>query len=145
MLLLFFGLMIFSGCQKDSGKSKVPEIIFTGLTGTEMRSGSSEDSIGIRFTLIDGDADLPGQDENGVYIYSKKKPTFVGHPYPPIPEQMLDPKNGIEAQITLWVKAAFYIDSTGVPDTFNFDLYVVDAAGHMSNVITTADVVLLPE
>ncbi len=141
---ILFVLLSFTACKKDEDVDKVPKITFTSLTAESMRSGSSEDSIGIAFTLEDADADIPSDTTKAIFLTSTRDFEEVAYYYPPIPDELLDPEKGLKASVVVYIKAAFLLlDSTETADTFSYSMYVKDAAGHQSNIITTPDIYLV--
>lgn len=137
------------GCTQDPGFSDVPEITFLSFSKTEMNQNSlNTDSLFLTFSFKDGDGDLGVEGSVSETIIVKDNrtgETFDRFKLPEIPP--VGAQNGIEGEITLKVftTCCIFPDSTppclAPPDfptnDLNFDIYMVDAAGNMSNTITT--------
>ena len=153
-LLLATGIS-FHSCTKDPNFSDVPEIDFISFSKMEMVQNSlNTDSLFLKISFKDGDGDLGLANstlETIVLTDNRTGETFDRFRLPEIPP--VGAQNGIEGEITLKVFTTCCIFPDGTPpclnppdyptNQMNFDIYMMDAAGNMSNVITTEFITLL--
>ncbi len=147
ILLVVFGLV--ASCKKTKNNNIVPVITFQGLDSNTVVSASSEDTVYIRFQVVDADGDI-AHDKNtdrDIAIIDSRTSQKLEYYYPDIPSGAINPENGVNAFVTLKVYAAFIETRLDHPkgDTLTYDLYVTDRAGHQSNVITTPKIYVLPK
>lgn len=146
-LLAFLSLTLLS-CEKNT-VSKIPLI---SLTGFEPQSGYihvNVDTAFIRFTLIDGDADIAGDSSSSIHFRDSRYDYFTTNPFPTIDPSIEDPKKGLEGICDFYPfpQPIPRLDSlhrtTG--DTLYYEIYITDRAGHESNhLITPTFVIKVP-
>ena len=140
---------IVASCKKTKNNNNKPVITLQGLDSNTVVSGSSEDTVFIRFQVVDGDGDI-AHDKGGdhdIYLTDSRTGEVLKYRYPDIPSGTINPEEGVNAFVTLQVLAAFLETRLDHPmgDTLTYDLYVKDKAGNQSNVITTPKVYILPK
>lgn len=143
---MFFLFLFLFSCKKESKKlSSIPAIDFASITDSIIQG---EDTILIRFGFADGDADLgENPDSADLFLKSSWDSTWQEIYFPTdIPGNIKDPEKGLEGAATLKILGAFYVLDTLHPngDTINFEFYIRDNAGHLSNHITTPSVFIKP-
>jgi hypothetical protein len=135
-----------------------PRIEFLGLTKDTMRQGIfQEDSLTVVFTFQDGDGDIGRTDQepdNNVFFIDERTGSLDNtFAIPAIPEEGAG--NGVEGEvrILLFSTCCIYPDGSDpclvnaqFPlDTVVYRIYITDRAGHKSNEILTAPIILLCE
>jgi hypothetical protein len=153
LLLILSSFIATTGCKKGSQASDVPAISLVSVFPDSLRSGAFQDTVTIRFSLLDGDADL-GVEQNqnqkyDIYIKDARVDTFTGYFFPEIAEFIKNPKKGIQGTCTYLVLGSFtYTREDSIHanfgDTTQFELYIKDVAGNESNHITTGPVYIRP-
>jgi hypothetical protein len=151
--LLSLATTLFIACKKDSGANKVPKISLGEVTPDSLNTGDYRDTIVIRFSLEDGNADL-GYDKNqldnfDIYVRDTRVDTFTGYFFPEIDDFVKNPQKGVQGTGYFFVFGAFTFvrdDSlhTATGDTTQFELYIKDKAGNESNRITTGNIYIRP-
>lgn len=129
-----------------------PAITFKQLSKNTMKQGAfNNDSLLLTFAFTDGDGDIGREDSASLFLTDLRsgfgEPTFK---LPFVPESGAG--NGIsgEAYIAIYTTCCYYPD--GSPpcqpnpdyptDTLEYEFYIVDRAGHKSNVARTGPIVL---
>ncbi len=144
--------LVFSSCKRHSNMSAIPAITLVEMTPNSVQQGSSEDTVYIKFTLTDGDADL-GHDVSSsdydIYIRDNHTDSFTGYFFPEIAQNVLDPSKGISGTCTFkMLGALIYVRPDTVHlikgDTVHYELYIKDRAGNTSNHISTPDLYIKP-
>jgi hypothetical protein len=142
---------LVASCKKTKNNNTNPVITLQGLDSNTVVSGASNDTVFIRFQVVDGDGDIAhdkvGSGDHDIYITDSRTGEVLPYWYPDIPSGSINPEEGVNAFVTLRVLAAFISTRLDHPlgDTLTYDLYVKDKAGHQSNVITTPKVYILPK
>jgi hypothetical protein len=153
-------LLILSGfyaCKKEKQFDSIPAITFKSYALREYVSGQGYFT-DLKFTFTDGDGDIglldtetsPPYDTSSVFYYNcfiqrQKKINGVFTNVPSfnyrIPYVVPDSRNkNIEGEIIVEV---FYLDDTpNVADTMRLVFYIADRALHLSNTITSEELVL---
>lgn len=169
-LLLFFSVLVFSGCAIKSDFPSTPEITFIGFSKQNIKA--NEDSFQVYFKFKDLEGDLGGpadtnlsaydcdrfdvKDETANSCYKKKawnlfiteyrndslniKPLIIKNPT----LAFIEPKNQEPLSGTISVNL---VNLTCVPiekalDTIRFKIRIKDQAGNLSNTIETTPVYL---
>lgn len=142
---------LVTSCKKTKNNNKLPVITLQGLDSNTVVSGSSEDTVFIRFQVVDGDGDIAHDKvpnaEHDIYITDSRTGEVLKYYYPDIPAGTINPEEGVNAFVTLKVLAAFIETRLDHPlgDTLTYDLYVKDKAGNQSNILTTPKVYIQPK
>ena len=141
---LLMGLL-FCGCAKNS-VSKIPQIsLNVFLPMDSMRVNL--DTVLLDFNLTDGDGDIGNNSASGIYYLDSRYPGggFLRADFPAIDPSIEDPKKGLQGS------CLFYPIPQPTPrtdtlhptrDTFHYEFYVTDRAGHESNHVITHDLII---
>jgi len=133
--------------------SPIPSIGFISMEPDSIHQGSSEDTVYIKFSIKDGDADLgnrdPSSTEFDIYVKDARYDTFQGYFFPEIAPAVEDPNKGLTGSCIFKILGALlYVRDDTVHmkygDTTNFTLYIKDRAGNTSNEIKTQDLIIRP-
>lgn len=147
VVLLVMGL---AACSKTTEKgSNPPQITFISVSPEEFKAGEDRNIV-MGFKFSDKDADVGSEafnSPNNIFIKSTLDTTTYGSQLPIIPPEFRDPEKGIEGVATVSIPTVrLSLDSahyqTG--DTFHFEIYIHDQAGHPSNTITTSEIIMRP-
>ena len=155
--LAFFSVIILAlaSCQKNA-VSGIPSITFEycGLSNGADTLAVNQDTPFLKFSIIDGDADLgntPPGPPYDIYINDMRFDTgYAGFMFPSIDQSIEDPKKGIQGTcIFLFLPSILQPrgDSihTFVADTVYYKVYILDRAGHHSDTITTTPLIIYPK
>jgi hypothetical protein len=144
LLLVSLG---FSGCKKeDNNKSSVPQITFLSVTPTEMKSGDAQGNIVITFNFVDGDADLLNESGSTTGFLSQTYDSQYNTSFklPQVSTDFLDPSKGLVGRASVIVPMVPFVLDSLHQNSFHFELYVTDEAGHQSNTIKTPEITINP-
>jgi hypothetical protein len=153
LLICFAILGGVSSCRK-SDKSPIPYIELISLSPDTIKSGSLVDTLFLTFNFADGDGDLGNDIVNGdydVYLRDSRDSAIdvLRYPFPPIPDDARDPIDGIKGTgaialygSTLLVRQDTVHKFSG--DTLTYQMWILDRAKHMSNVIITPPIYIRP-
>lgn len=130
-----------------------PVIEFISMEDNQMVQNSfNTDSIRVTFSFTDGDGDLGDQDSLNIFIRDNRD-QFIASKYrlPEFPPE--GAQRGVRGEITLTIYTTCCIFPDGTPpcepslqyptDTLRYDIYIRDRAGHVSNTIQTAPIIIL--
>jgi hypothetical protein len=152
-----FCLLAFSTCMKSPDYPIEPTIRFESLSRNFMAQGilgpDPIDSFTIVFSFTDGDGDISlpdGQDSSNIYVYDSRQPNLSQNfRVPPIPDAELGKDISGEISIKLAAPCCIFSNNTACypnpaepRDTFTYFIELRDRAGHFSNRIETAPIVL---
>jgi hypothetical protein len=155
-LILF--ILILEGCEKLPKYDETPQIEFGGYdiyrNHYNILTTSYEDSVIFKIKFQDGDGDL-GLDENDkktdslpnfvmrMYVKNNtpffEKDTIVGQ-FQPLTLSAKEIKGPIKGELRY--TASFIYPDYNTNDTLKFDIYIKDRANHISNTITTDELVV---
>jgi hypothetical protein len=153
LILPVFGLL---SCAASNDFNEIPIIEFISISKNSMiQSDLNKDSLTLTIGFEDGDGDIGyGPQINGinlVVIDRRTNEVYSNFKVPAIPTEGAN--NGVKGKIflKLFTTCCIYPNTPiacepldGFPtNTISFDVYMKDRAGHMSNVITTSEVILL--
>ena len=156
ILFLLFLIIPFS-CVNAPDYPIEPEITYKGISKNTIVQGVSNiDSIHIYMDFTDGDGDIGTKDENVFNIFLIDKRTeklqdqFIA-PYVPA----AGAANGISGEIDILVYTTCCFFPDNIPpcespdqyptDTIQYELYIIDRAGHESNRILTEPIIIFCE
>ncbi|MCB9235431.1 MAG: hypothetical protein H6581_27495 [Bacteroidia bacterium] len=133
-------LVLFSACKKDDpGISEIPEITLLGVNPTTVIE--LQDSIVFSVSYRDGDGDLGENDANvkNCFIVDSRINASYGFRI-----QQLAPDDAV---IPIQGNLEIVLPNTGITDGSSsqkttFDLYIIDRAGHSSNVVTSPEITI---
>lgn len=145
-LILFLCLLGVVSCVKSPGFSDVPYIEFRGF---ERVTVQQESWTTFQFYFQDGDGDIGSGQSANVFLQDLRQMSAQPERFvmPMVPVQ--GSGNGIEGIVTIKYNATRCIYANGTTglsnwqegfkeiDTVVFNLYIVDRAGHKSNVVQT--------
>jgi hypothetical protein len=143
----------FATCIRPPDYPIEPQITFKSLSKTTMRQGSlNQDSLFLTLGFTDGDGDLgtvgQSKDSLNVFLIDKRyNRDAEAFRMPFVPEA--GARNGIsgDIRILLFTTCCKVLPacepSTIKPiDTLRYDIYITDRAGHKSNLVETAPILL---
>jgi hypothetical protein len=152
LLLLTVLLVITGSCSKKPSDyySIVPQIYYKSVTPNTINERDTTSAVQIQFEFTDGDGDLGYDQQDTVHnIYFKDSRDTAAadftfnYPFPYVASNMR-PKNGsLQGNVVANLTYSYFsinLDSLHVAlggDTLTFKIYIIDKAGHKSNVITT--------
>jgi len=140
-------------CVKPPDYPIEPEIEFAGLSKNQMLQDEfNTDSTFVLLTFTDGDGDLGHNDSLNIFV-TDKRDNFLAAQYriPFIP--VAGANNGLSGDITLTLFTTCCTFPNGQApctpseefptDEVTYEIYIVDRAGHKSNVVETTPITLL--
>ena len=144
------------GCISGPNYPIEPVLTYAGVSDNViLQSSTGQDTIEIYIDFTDGDGDI-GQNNGNSRIYlidSRLGMIQDSFSTPNIPEQ--GTKNGVDGRITLLYLSTCCLFPDGTPpcsvnedfptDSLRLSIYMVDEAGHESNIVETEDIILLCE
>ncbi len=142
-------LLGISACKKAPSGNNAPSISFVSMKPNTVISGSSKDTVFIQFNVSDKDGDLGNDAGSGNYdIYikdSRDNAPAQGLPFPTIPADISENKEGISGVCTIRMYASLFLIARSDPqhkneDTLTYEIYVKDKAQHESNRIKTPNI-----
>jgi hypothetical protein len=138
-LILTLAMFGFFSCSKNSKFSNIPKLTFNSFSVNNLMAGK-DTTIFAYIDFEDGDGDMGINDSNNLYFIDMRDTDTVGYPIPVI-EERFEPKRGVSGsiQVALLGSTLIFRDtiSTRKSDTIVWNIYVKDAAGNVSNLITT--------
>lgn len=150
-IFLLTGLILFfASCTKDPDQyPDEPQIYYQSTTPRTIDIKDTAAFIRIELKFTDGDGDIgldPGNGEMAIFLKdsrdtSKELYTYP-YPFPFIPQSARPTKGGLEGGITINLGRQYFnvVDSLNLAlkrDTLSYNIYIMDRAGHKSNIITT--------
>lgn len=143
-------LTLFAACSKVNDGDKTPKINLIGVSKSEVKQGSSNDTVRISIQVNDANADLYNDGETeSIFIKDSRYPAkdAVGYVAPQVDEAFLDPAYGFEGGYFIDLPAAFLIFkdtfNNRLRDTLQYEMYIKDKAGNESNRVTTGDIYIV--
>ncbi len=142
-------------CLDSPNFPDTPVIKYIGISKDTLDQGQfQEDSLTVQFSFTDGDGDIGRtnqQDSNNIFFIDERTGILDNtFGIPEIPKEGAG--NGIEGvvKIVLFSTCCIYNDGSdpcspnpSVPiDTIQYRIYITDQAGHKSNEILTAPIIL---
>lgn len=153
LVLFVLSIFVLASCKKDQNVAEAPKIDLVGMFPDSLNSGDFTDTVYIKFSLYDKNADI-GQDQTqdkiyDIYIKDARVDTFTGYFFPEIDDFIRNPTKGVQGECFFLVLGAFtYTREDSIHanfgDTTQFELYIKDLAGNESNHITTGPVYIRP-
>ena len=147
ILLLAAGL---SSCEKDAAGDAAPVVSNLNISPNTVRSGFSEDTVIITFTVDDANGDLgndPFKKEFDVYAKDSRDNNETGFPFPDMPDEITEDGKSITAIVTIKLNAGLFLHARQDRpdgDTLTYDIYVKDKKGNKSNIVTTPEIYIVP-
>ncbi|HNV98952.1 MAG TPA: hypothetical protein PKL06_06280 [Chitinophagales bacterium] len=133
--LIVSGFFILSGCVNPPEYPIEPYIDVVSInqnTFTEL----DEDSLSVVIYFEDGDGDLGSDEGVNMFWEDSRVPGFqIPFKIPPIESQST--VKDISGTITTYYPITFCINDDDPIDSFYYKIYIVDQAGHVSNVDST--------
>ena len=151
----------FESCQKNT-VSPIPyiQMEYFGLdygnyNDTPVLFRLPSDTVIMEFTFKDGDGDIGNNDTTkgkyDLYIKDSRFDTgYAGYTFPQIDQSIENKRYGLSGSIVFEFFYPNIINArpdsihTYVADTAQFELYIMDRAGHKSNHLITSRVIMLP-
>jgi hypothetical protein len=144
--------VFFMACAKND-VSNIPRIGLMSFSPLDSMT-ANVDTVEIIFSIIDGDGDIGAtftDTTSQIYLKDSRFDSagFVATPFPLVGPNLADPKKGIAGSCILFpvpqpTPRADSIHSLPTGDTFSYQLYITDRAGHKSNIITTKPLIIKP-
>ena len=166
-IIIFIGLLVFAfSCKKPVSLPPVPAIVLDTFMELDSLDGLGNKVVWniVKFKLTDGDGDMGNDapdtlnDYSNTFITMYKKENGIFYEYIPknsfndtIPLNVRIPKLPVSGGIDKSLKATVTVNIEGINlrflpvDTFKYELYVKDRAGHKSNILETPETVGLGE
>lgn len=135
--LLLTGL---AACVKPPEYPVEPKIDVLGIN-QQYFVELDDDSLSVEIYFEDGDGDLGSDDEVNMFWEDSRVPGYQIPFKIPFIESQGNVK-AISGTITTYYPITFCIDDSDPVDSFYYKIYIVDRAGHMSNVDSTAMIFL---
>src|SRR5690606_6818403 len=130
-----------------------PVIEFVSMEGNQMVQNSfNTDSIRVTFSFTDGDGDLGDRDSLNIFIRDNRD-QFIASKYrlPELPPE--GAQRGVRGEITVTIYTTCCIYPDGTPpcepsqkfptDTLQYEIFIKDRAGNVSNTISTDPITIL--
>lgn len=155
--------LLVAGCfNQDAVFPVEPKIFFISLSPEELSVNDTacirtNQCILLKFRFEDGDGDLGNENAEGpenVFLTDlrpglpyKDGPIFYdGKINYKLPQSLTPESRNLSIQGTIEIALPYspLINPFGIPDTIIYELYIVDRAGHKSNIIRTSAVILRP-
>ncbi len=142
-------LTIVVGCVKPPEYPIEPIIEYLSMTKDTLDRGINVDSLKVTLSFTDGDGDLGSSNRENNLFYTDDRDTFpLPGQIPFVPE--LGASNGIKGEISFVVGSSCCIFPDSLLSTnlcedifeeypydkINYTVYILDRAGHKSNVVT---------
>jgi hypothetical protein len=157
--LIIVLLLTFSSCRKDPVYPVEPSIEFKSITKVQNNTGIDDKGI-LKFSFVDGDGDIglsdydsePPYDTGSIYYYNcfityyeKQHGEYVAVTLPMTNNYRIPltppATKGLPLQGDVDVEL-FINNYWSTYDTIRYDIYIVDRALHVSNTITTPDIII---
>ncbi|HTN47749.1 MAG TPA: hypothetical protein VL098_15480 [Flavipsychrobacter sp.] len=125
--------------------SKIPQLEFVTMTPSEVKGGSSQDTVYLSFRFQDGDADIATDDQTeNIIIKNTKDTTTLKFKMPGVDDAFKDPSTGFKGLFIVRIQAAYFTlrDTAMAYDSLQFKVTLSDIAGHVSNEVTTPVLIL---
>ncbi len=152
----FFALVLWQACTQPPEYPIEPVIEYLSVSKNTMREGKfQEDTLYVTIGFTDGDGDIGRTDDDStIDLFVTDMRTGItdnSYKIPFVPE--LGSGNGISGTITfqLFSTCCIFDDPGYVPcediapepfDTVQYEIYLVDRAGNMSNVVVTEPILI---
>ena len=155
LLIMTFAMLFISACSKKPNFPEAPVLTFESWNKAEVVQGTLEDQVTLTISFTDGDGDLiSDNNEPSVFFMDMRdSSTFKTFALPQIPE--IGVNNGIsgEIEMTILETSGFCcLYPNGAPacqpaDGFPineliYEIFMEDRAGHRSNIIRTAPLII---
>lgn len=156
LLLCLLTPIIFIACTDSPDFEETPSLTYLGLSNNDLAQSVSPDTVIIHLEVTDADGDIGGQDGTQGSIYMIDQ--FDGYELAPFKLPRIDQNgagNGIKANIQLKFivngdLCCRYPDGSGgcIPstqyplDSFFYETYIIDRAGHESNRVVVGPIYL---
>ncbi len=152
----FLGLCWFIiSCADKPNFSEAPQIEFVSFSKTVLSQGNVlQDTTFLTISFTDGDGDIGSENntERNIFIIDNRTDTlYTDYKIPVIPQEGAN--NGIQGTIRMMMFSACCVFPDGIPpcespaefpdQQVNFDIYMIDNAGNMSNTITTPSITFI--
>ncbi len=146
---MLLGAVMLGGCRKETANSKIPYISWIGMSKDRVQSGNVRDTVLLVFALRDGDGDLGHDDEYDLFLIDSRDTSRaeLGFSLPTIPDEIVNPRTGIEGECQIAVDAARFLllrDDYPDGDSLYYEFYIRDRAGHESNRLETPMIYIMP-
>lgn len=142
LVIFVFGCVCFSSCLNPPQYDVVPQI--TLISATPLTLHQQSDSLTIKFSFTDGDGDLglsTTETGSNVCLYDSRLANNFCYEYR-IP--YIEPRGTVKAisgDVSIVVPSITCIPGH-VTDTLTYRIQITDRAGHVSNSITTPQIIL---
>ena len=158
-IIIFVFIFFILNCSKTDSISNIPKIEYIGMNKTLMRQGSiNEDTVWLQFKFEDGDGDLGYGSADTTHTDIILKDSRTGNiqdkfNLPDLPPSENDAQKGvitirILTTCCIFPKTPANWQPCSAPPEFPIDslqylIYIIDRAGHQSNIIQSDFVKLL--
>jgi hypothetical protein len=140
-------------CRKSSN-SPIPYIELISLSPDTIKGGSPADTAFLTFHFSDGDGDLGNDISQGdydVFLRDMRDSVYpiLRFPFPNIPDEARDPIDGLRGQGAIALYGVNLIPRQDTihkfrGDTVVYQMWIMDRAKNLSNVITTTPLYIRP-
>lgn len=149
-IVIIFISLFFTSCQKSSGVSNIPHIVFTAMQPDSIKSGV--DTVVIEFSIVDGDADIGATTTNtvsAIYFEDSRYDTgFFKNPFPIVDPSVELSSKGLQGFCYFYPYPQPRTRTDTVHkkygDTLTYRIFVTDRANHHSDTITTPRLIIKP-
>jgi hypothetical protein len=133
-------LLIYNSCKKEQPISVIPAIKFVSMAPNPAKK--YQDTVTIVISYIDGDGDLgiDSPDAKNLYVTDSRNNVvsqFRIHQLAPTGSNI-----AIEGNLDVVLPPQGFVNDSDATETATFSIYVVDRAGHQSNTVQTAPLVI---
>ncbi len=137
---LMVAITLIPSCKKEQAISDIPAITFDSiLPNPAIRY---QDSIRIVISYLDGDGDL-GQDSPAVknlFVTDSRNDSVSQFQIPQLAPTGIT--TAIQGNLNIILPPQYFVNSNDTTETAIYSIYVVDRAGHKSNIVTTRPLVI---
>lgn len=142
-LPVLFLALYFTGCKKqDVAFSTTPEITFESISPASAKQ--FQDHISIVISYKDGDGNLgeANPDSKSLYVTDSRTGVLFSLRIPDLSTPKGTPP--IQGKIDIALPPPVLNNTNSVSETGNYEIYLVDRAGNMSNKVKTSNITIVP-
>ncbi len=153
LIYILWILCVNYACVTDRDVSEVPHISLTGLSKNAMKqSALNEDSLWLFLKFEDGDGDIsyPATDTTRDVTIIDRRTGFLHDRYK-LPDFQISGEKQIDGELKILIFTTCcliegippcFSDTRFPTDTVDFDVFIRDRAGHVSNTVTIPDILI---
>ena len=143
-------VLILASCGEDPPGNNPPTLNYIGMINSEIPQGLGQDTVFAFLEFEDLDGDLIGGNTMNISVVDNRDGTVDPISFPVLPE-LSDGQRGT-IQLSILSTCCIYppelmipaceSDPDFPPNIYSYDIFITDAAGNTSNVVTTDEVTL---